>query len=602
MPNNRQRSSEEIQQDLHRKLGQALSPETAKFDSSKIDRKRYRKVRWFFAKAFLHVIWWDIILNRPILRWFRTPPLPRWQKIARRYRFLAVEMGGVLIKLGQFLSIRVDILPAEVTGELAGLQDEVPPERFEDIVAQVEGDFGRPISEIFEWFAPETVGAASLAQAHLARLASGEEVVVKVLRPNIEVLVETDLSAIALAIRWLKYYKRVSRRVDLDWLAEEFMTVTRNELDFEAEGRNAEHFARDFADDPQVCIPKVYWEYSAAYVLTLENVGYIKIGDLAAIDAVGVSRPKVAKKFYNIYMQQTFITNFVHADPHPGNVFIKPLPHPDEIAAGVTDFKPDDPVPYKPDRPFQIVFVDFGMVAVIPERLRASLKEYAIGVGTRDAHKIVQSYVNAGVLLPGADLKRLEEVHEEMFARFWGVRMGQMRDVALNEARYFIREYRDVIYDAPFQFQVDMLFVMRAVGILSGMATNLDPNFDPWTETIPFAERLAADELQQNWRGWWQEFVVLGQLLLKMPTQLDRVLTLAQRGNLTVQTSLAPDARKTIQRLERVINRLNWMVVAVGLLIAGVNLRVSHEGDVLGGSMIILALVAFLWGVFGGKR
>jgi predicted unusual protein kinase regulating ubiquinone biosynthesis (AarF/ABC1/UbiB family) len=241
--------------------------------------------------------------------------------------------------------------------------------------------------------------------------------------------------------------------------------------------------------------------------------------------------------------------------------------------------------------------VDFGMVAVIPERLRVAMREYAIGVGTRDAHKIVQSYVNAGVLLPGADLKRLEEAHAAMFERFWGVRMGQMRDMAFSEARYFMREYRDVIYDAPFQFQVDMLFVLRALGILSGMATNLDPNFDPWAETIPFAERLAREELQQNWRGWLQEIVALGQLILKLPGDLERVLTQAQRGTLVLQTSLAPDARKTVQRLERSINRLTWVVIAAALLIAGVNWQAGTQGDNWGGWLMLLALLAFVWGM-----
>ena len=590
------RTAEQIQQDLHRQLEQTFRPESKSPDPSHIDFRRYRKVRRFFARAFLQVIWWDIILNRPLLRRFRTPPLSRWQKIARRYRMLAVDMGGVLIKLGQFLSIRVDVLPAAVTGELAGLQDEVPAAPLAGIAAQIEQDFGRPLSSIFTWFSPEPLGAASLAQVHMARLPSGQEVVVKVLRPGIDVLVETDLAVIKLAIRWLKFYKRVSQRVDLDWLAEEFTTVTRNELDFKAEGEHAEHFARDFADDPQVYIPRVYWDYSAARTLTLENVGYIKISDREAITAAGISRAQVAQKFYGIYMQQIFVTNFVHADPHPGNIFVRPLPHPEE--AEVTRFAPGQPVPHRPDRPFQIVFVDFGMVAVIPERLRTALREYAVGVGTRDAHKMVQAYVKAGVLLPGADLKRLEEAHDAMFERFWGMRMDQMQSVAMNEAQYFMREYRDVIYEAPFQFQVDMLFVLRAVGILSGMATNLNPEFDPWAETIPFAERLAAEELQRSWRGWLKEGANLFQLLLRLPGQSERILTLAERGNLTIQASLAPDTRKTAQRLEQAVIRLGWMILATGLLISGVMLR--SDGDTAGQWLLGLALLAFLWGLWRG--
>ncbi len=594
----KQRTVEEIQQDLHQEISNVLNPDSPPTTVKKIDLQRYRKVRWFFAKAFLHVIWWDIVLNRPLLRWFRTPPLPRWQKIARHYRALAVEMGGVLIKLGQFLSIRVDILPPEVTGELAGLQDEIPSESLDKVITQIEEDFGQPINEVFKDFNPNVLGAASLAQTHLATLPSGQEVVVKVLHPNIDVLVETDLAAIALALRWLKFYKRVSTRVDLDMLSREFATITRNELDFKAEGENSERFARDFADDPQVYVPKIYWDYSAARTLALENVGYIKIGDLTAIDAVGISRPAVSIKFYHIYMEQTFVTNFVHADPHPGNVFIKPLRHPDEPEGTV--FAPGDPVPHRPDRPFQIAFIDFGMMAVIPERLRAALRDYAIGVGTRDAYKVVKSYQDADVLLPGADIKRLEEVTEDTFNRFWGVRMGDMQDAALSEAQYFMSEYRDLIYDAPFQFPADMLFIIRAVGILSGMATNLDHNFDPWTETIPFAERLAKEELQKDWRGWLQEAVGWGQLILKLPAQLDRIMTQTERGNFTIKTSLAPDARRRIKGLEQSVNRLTWIVISVGLLIAGSNIYAT-SGDPLGGWLMGGAAIAFLWGMWWGR-
>ena len=502
----------------------------SKPDDLKIDRKRYRKLRWFFFKVFLQTIWWDIVLNRPVLRLFRTPALPRWQAIARQFRCLAVEMGGVLIKLGQFLSIRVDILPVEVTGELTGLQDEVPPEKIEDIIAQIEQDFDCPISDVFRKFSPQPLGAASLAQAHLVQLPSGEEAVAKVLRPGIDILVETDLKAISLALNWLKLYKRVNLRVDLDWLAEEFTTVTRNELDFCSEARNAEHLAKDFSDYSGAYFPRIHRAYCAARTLTLENVGYIKIGDRESIEAAGISCAEVADRLYNVYMQQVFETNFVHVDPHPGNLFVRPLPHPEEIEAGLVEFRPDTPVPCIPDRPFQLVFVDFGMAVTIPERLRASLREYAIGIGTRDANKMVQSLVNAGSLLPGADLKRLEEAHAAVFNRLWGVRSGQIRELALDEVRYFAREYRDVIYEAPFQFQADMLFVVRAIGILSGMAANLDPDFDPWVKTIPYAERFAHEELQKDWREWSRDFSKLAQALFKLPTRLDHMLSKASKA------------------------------------------------------------------------
>jgi predicted unusual protein kinase regulating ubiquinone biosynthesis (AarF/ABC1/UbiB family) len=563
----------------------------------RIDFQRYRKVRRFVTGVFIHVMWWDVLLNVPGLRRFRRPAVARWARIARRYRALASEMGGVLIKLGQFFSVRVDLLPPEVTRELAGLQDEVPPERFADVARQIEEDFGRPLSSVFPEIDPVPVGAASLAQVHRARLPTGEEVVVKVLRPGIDVLVETDLAAAALAIRLFRVSRRIRRRVDLRRLAEEIVSTTRSELDLAAEGRNAERFARDFAADSSVSIPAVFWEWSARRTLTLENVGYLKIADLDGLDRAGISRAELARTLYRVYMQQIFVHHFVHADPHPGNLFVRPLP-----VAGEAPFRPGDPVPPPAGggaRPFQIVFVDFGMVAAIPERLRAALREYAIGLGTRDAVRLVHSYVSAGVLLPGADLRRLEEVHEALFERFWGVRIGSLREVAFSEAAFFLREYRDLLYEIPFQVQVDLLFASRAVGLLAGMTTQLDAEFDPWAETMPFAERLAAEELRRGWPEMLREAAMQARSLLGLPQRVDALLTRAERGSLTVQTGLSPDARRALRRLERSNQRVGWMMIASALLIAGAVLRSADGPASL--ALFGAAAAAFLYGVLAKR-
>jgi predicted unusual protein kinase regulating ubiquinone biosynthesis (AarF/ABC1/UbiB family) len=565
-----------------------------------IDERRFRKLRRFLVRTFVMAFWQDVVLNRPLLRWARTPPLARWQRVARRYRALAVEMGGVLIKLGQFLSIRVDVLPPEVLRELAGLQDEVPPEPLAEVVAQVEEDFGRTLAELFSHFEPVPLGAASLAQVHAARLPperpgeAGEAVVVKVLRPGIGRLVETDLKALRLAVRWLWPWKRLRRHVDLKRLAEEVTTTTRAELDMPAEGRNAERFAHDFANDPRVRIPRVYWQRTSARTLTLENVAFVKIGDHAALAAAGVSLPEVAKRLYQAYMKQVFVHNFVHADPHPGNLFVRPLPASDpaggerpEAAGG---------------RDFELVFVDFGMVAGIPPRLRAALREYLYGLGTRDSERMVQAYQAAGVLLPGADLRRLVEAHEDLFQRFWGVPIGELRDTALAEARYFLREYRDLLFEMPFQIQVDMLFVSRAVGILAGLATSLDPEFDPWAETIPFAEELAAEELSPGLAVLARQLGEQARIALRLPERLDALLLHAERGTLPVQTRLEPEVRRTLERLDRTGRRLVWTVAAAGLLLSGVLLRGGSPDDPLALWLLGGAAATFLWGLLRHGR
>jgi len=559
-----------------------------------IDFRRYRKLRRFVARTFFHVLWWDVLLAWPPLARFRRPAAERWRAIARRYRALAIEMGGVLIKLGQFLSVRVDLLPADVIAELAGLQDEVPADSFSTIVAQLEADFGRPLAECFAAIEPQPIGAASLAQVHRARLLSGEEAVVKVLRPGIDVLVETDLAATALALRLLRVSRRVRRRVDLARVEQEFRSTTGRELDLVAEGKHAERFAADFAGDPRVRVPRVFWQASGRRTLALEDVGFLKVVDFAGLEQAGIDRREVARALYRAYMQQIFVHQFVHAAPHPGNLFVEPLPGPDEAP-----FAPGDPVPFRAGREFSIVFVDFGMVATIPERLRGALREYVIALATRDAGRMVQAYLAAGVLLPGADLGRLEEAHRALFERFWGVSLGQLREVAFSEAGFFLREYRDILYEAPFQVQVDLLFVSRAVGLLSGMATTLDPEFDPWGETIPFAERLASDEvarLRRDWREWLHTGILQARALLGLPRRIEDLVVRAERGELAVRSSLAPEAERTIRHLERAAHRLTWTVLAAAFVVGAVVLHVDAPGEAWDRWLAVLAVASFLWG------
>jgi len=560
-----------------------------------IDQKRYRRVRTFFLKVLLETLWWDILINRPLLRRFRPEPARRWVEIARRFRSLAVEMGGVMIKLGQFLSIRVDILPLEITAELADLQDEVPPEPFARILSRIAEDFGRPAERVFAWISPAAVGAASLAQVHPVRLTTGEPAVIKVLRPGIEQRVETDLAALRAALGWLKWYEPIRRRMDTAWLYREFAAVTRKELDLSAEGKNAERLAADFKDDPGIYIPRIYWSHSAGGVLTMEDVGYLKISDTLAIREAGIAPARVADRLYGLYMRQVFDTHFVHVDPHPGNLFVRPLPTASEAQGGKKAFTPGEAVPFGSDRPFQIVFVDFGMMIGIPARLRSALRDYAVGLGTRNPHRIVASYLKAGALLPGADLKRLEEAHEALLERFWGVGAGRLRDTALKEARYFMREYGDVIRDAPFQFQADMLFVFRAIGILSGMAAYLDPEFDVWTKTIPYAKQYAAAALRDGALPLMEHLAAWIRAVGRLPLAADELIGQIRRGQISVQINPSTDSRNLIAGLARSTDRLGNRVLAAGLLIAGAILFGAEGGNFTGKIFMITGGLAALF-------
>jgi predicted unusual protein kinase regulating ubiquinone biosynthesis (AarF/ABC1/UbiB family) len=565
-----------------------------------IQHKRYRRIIAFAAGVLGQTVWWDGLLAFPLLNQVRPPPLKRWRAIARRYREIATEMGGVLIKLGQFLSTRVDLFPPEITRELASLQDEAVPAPFPEITAVVEASFGRPLTSIFSRFAADPMGAASLAQAHEAQLPSGEDVIVKVLRPHIHDIVETDFKALHRIVQWLKHFEQIRRRMDLDMLMEEFIRTTRAELDLHQEKENLQRFTADFAEVAHVYVPRIHEAFCTRSVLTLENVAYIKIADMDAMAAAGISPRRVAEVLYDAYMRQIFVSNFVHVDPHPGNLFVRPLPGDDEHDETCSDLRPGEPVPYCEDRPFQLVFIDFGMTAVISERLKAAMRTAAIGLGTQDAHKIIQSYVVAGALQPGTDLRRLEEIHQDWLQRIWGLRLGKIHETAFREMRYFWREYRDVIAEAPFQIQADMLLIGRAVGILAGLATRLDPDFDPWKKTLPYARRFAKEELTGDWQGLWDELFMLGRYIWRLPGQLDQVLTRARQGALTIQVSLSPETRRAIRRIDLSVKRFAWMVLTVGLLVSGINLHIADKNPPFGILLMILSVVAFLWGM--GKK
>jgi predicted unusual protein kinase regulating ubiquinone biosynthesis (AarF/ABC1/UbiB family) len=268
----------------------------------------------------------------------------------------------------------------------------------------------------------------------------------------------------------------------------------------------------------------------------------------------------VAKRLYAIYMRQLFETHFVHADPHPGNLFVRPL----ETGSGE----------------HEIAFVDFGMVTEIPERLRSALREFAIGLATRDARRMVESYVAAGSLLPDADIDRLVEAHDRILQHLWGVPLGAMRDVALSEAQEILTEYRDLLLSAPIQLQADMLFASRSVGLLAGLCTTLDPAFEPWSETVPFAERFAREQRSSSLPEMLDHVGKIMQGLIRLPTQVERILNRADHGTLGVQMLLGTDARSRVQGLERAVDRLSWMVGAGALLVSGAVLTAAGSSTV----------------------
>jgi predicted unusual protein kinase regulating ubiquinone biosynthesis (AarF/ABC1/UbiB family) len=546
--------------------------------------RRYRRILFFGIRLIASFVWWQIVLGRILSReYVRGQTSLRMQRFAREFRGLAIEMGGVLIKLGQFLSARVDVLPEEVTSELSGLQDKVPPESLEAILTVVEEELG-PIDQSFAFFDKGVQAAASLGQVHSARLCSGDPVVVKVQRLGIRELVDVDLAAVRTVVRLVGKYPPIHRRMDLPALLDEFARTLYEELDYLAEADNAETFAENFSADPFVYVPKPYRTHTTRCVLVLEDVASIKITDFEAMEAAGIDRGAVARRLFQAYLQQIFYDGFFHADPHPGNLFVQPLDwnHGNGGLAG---------------RPFYLVFVDFGMVGHITPTVKRNLRELVIGLANRDAARVVQAYNRMGFLLPSADLKLIEKATTEVFDRFWGMSMGEFRQLDYGDMGDFFEEYRDLLFDMPFQIPQNFIYLGRMFGILSGMATQLDPDFNIFAESVPFARQLMREEMRRDPAELVKQASEWGQILLRLPGDLRTVLKMTTEGDLKAQVTPDKEWRQSMHRLDVGLNRLLWGVGGSALLISGVVLSTNQQADLaywfLGGAG--LALVRLIW-------
>lgn len=528
-------------------------------------RARYRYILTFFAAAVAGFIYWELILPRLGLRAIaRRTRSARYKRLASRFRQMAIRMGGVMIKVGQFLSSRLDILPIEITEELSGLQDEVPPEDFDSIRRLAETELGSPLEQVFERFEPDPLAAASLGQVHRARLRAEaadtegfQDVVVKIQRPFIEQLVDVDFSVLHRVARWLTYYEPIRKRANVPALIRELETTVRKEIDYLSEASNAETFRKNFVRRKRIHVPRVVRSKTTKRVLTLENVYAIKITDYDAITAAGIDRGEVARVLLDTYLKQIFEDGFFHADPHPGNLFITPIPATKEKKAS-----------------WKLTFVDFGMIGTVPENLSDGLREMLIGVGTRNPAKVVQSFRTLDVLLPSADLKLLEQAEAQMFDRFWGMSMNELRSVDHREMAQFAMQFRDLMYEMPFQLPQNLLLLGRTVAILSGMCTGLDANFNLWNQLVPYARDMIADEGVSNWDIWLDEIGDLVKQLITLPAQTDRVLTRIERGELNVNV---PQVNRQIYHLESAVNRLVGSIVFMAFLFAGVLLFQSKD-------------------------
>ncbi|MEO5921182.1 MAG: AarF/UbiB family protein [Pseudolysinimonas sp.] len=533
----------------------------------------------FATRAMVQAWWFQLVLPRVgFARLSARGRIPRLQRTARRFHVLAADLGGLMIKVGQFLSSRLDLLPPEITRELEGLQDEVAPELFDDIRRLLESEVGMPLERAYASFDPVPIAAASLGQAHSARLSPAiaadlgfVDVVVKVQRPGIEQVIAVDLAALRRVARILSRVRLVSSRVDAPALTEEFAATSLEEIDYLHEAANAVRFSEDFADDPRISAPVVVWERTSLRVLTLSDVTAIKITDVEGLIAAGIDPVAVAQELARAAFQQIFVAGFFHADPHPGNIFVAP------------------------GTPFTLNFVDFGMMGEISDSLRSGLRAFILAAIARDGRALIASLEGMGVLLKSADTEELERVMTGLFDRFGGMGVAELRAIDQRELERFAHEFGETVRSLPFQLPESFLLLVRTVGLISGVTSALDPKFNMWDAIEPFARTVLSGGAGDVLRGLPQKALTFANTMARLPARFDDLVSRIDRGQIGVRT---PDVERRLRAIERGIARAVSAVVFASLLFAGILLRPTDEvlGWVLmGASALPLLHVVLTW-------
>ena len=387
----------------------------------------------------------------------RKPMEPRGVRIRKALE----ELGPIYVKFGQSVSTRPDLLPSDIAVELAKLQDQVPPFSGDEALAAIEKAYGQPADSIFASFDSEALAAASIAQVHVARLHDGQEVIVKILRPDVQADIERDLEVLFAIAQLAQRYWADGRRLRPVEVVAEYQNTVLNELDLMREAANAAQLRHNFPNSPQIYVPRIYWDYCRPQVMVMERIHGVPVNDIESLRRHGVDFAKLGANGVEIFFTQVFRDNFFHADMHPGNIFVE-----------VTD--PDNP---------RYAAVDFGIVGTLEDRDRRYLAENFLAFFKRDYRRVAQLHVNSGWVPAGTRVDELESairtVCEPVFNKpLKDISFGQVLLRLFQVARRFDME-----------IQPQLILLQKTLVQIEGLGRELYPDLDLWETGQPVLKK-----------------------------------------------------------------------------------------------------------------
>nr|WP_051023680.1 AarF/ABC1/UbiB kinase family protein [Synechococcus sp. PCC 7502] len=528
-----------------------------RFFVSTSDSSDYRWSRDNYSPLARSIDIWRTMLTLVLYSWLdarawsyvggKTP-----EKVQKRRRSRAIwlresmlQLGPTFIKVGQLFSTRADLFPAEYVEELSKLQDRVPAFSYEIAQQITETDLGKSLDQMYQYFDPVPIAAASLGQVHKARLHSGEEVVVKVQRPGLLKLFAIDLGILKQIAQYYQNHPKHGKNRDWLGIYDECQRILYQEADYLNEGRNADTFRRNFRSSDRILVPKVYWRYTSKRILTLEYLPGIKISDYSSLEAAGIDRKILAKLGAESYLRQLLNDGFFHADPHPGNLAVN------------TDGS--------------LIFYDFGMMGQIQPITKTKLVNVFFGIAQKDAELVIASLIDLGALEISGDIDPVRRSVQYMLDNFMGKPMASQSITAISDDLF------EVAYAQPFRFPATFTFVLRALSTLEGLGKGLDPDFNFMEVAKPF-----ATDLMGNNNGFassllgelGKQAAQVGNTAFNLPRRMEETIVKIERGDIKL--------RVRSQETDRLLRRLNgvgtsgiYAMIGVGLSLVATILFVT---------------------------
>ncbi|NCR08905.1 MAG: AarF/ABC1/UbiB kinase family protein [Microcystis aeruginosa LG13-11] len=452
------------------------------------------------------------------LLWDRLTGANRGKKRQRRAQWLVdrlMNLGPTFIKIGQSLSTRADLIPLEYIEQLTQLQDRVPEFNSQEAIRVIETELGQPLDNLFESFSVSPLACASLGQVHRARLLSGEEVVIKVQRPNLEGLFNLDFELLHRLTRWLNIFPAV-KKYNLEAIYQEFFELLFQEIDYIHEGKNADRFRENFKNYPQVKVPLVYWQYTTRKVLTLEYVPGIKVDDRETLLANNINVDGIIQLGICSYLKQLLQDGFFQSDPHPGNMAVS--------------------------QEGELIFYDFGTMFELKSVAKDQMIETFFAILRKDTETVLKTLIYMGLIEPVVDLQPVRNIVQFLLDEF--------RDKPV-DVRVF-EQISDQVYlmfkQQPFRLPPQMTFIIKSVTTLDGIARSLDPQYNLLAASQPFVKSLAvsggttntmltlANQARTFLKQQWQK----GNKNERMIRQLEEKI---ERGNLVFQVKSRENER-----------------------------------------------------------